>query len=119
MSVSDFFLGGGFAMLPVLLFSLAALAAAARYAWRPEDRFIAVLRALSAATAFTSAAALSADLAAVMHKVPSHPEWSKSPDLPLIVMMGIGESLAPPIVGFGLLGLAWAIAAAGLRRAEP
>jgi hypothetical protein len=119
MTFSDFFLGGGGAMLPVTAFGLAALVAGARYAWRPEDRLIAVLRALSAATAFAGIAALCADLAAVMHKVPANPEWAKSPDLPLIVMMGIGESLAPPIVGFGLLGLAWVLAAAGLRRAEP
>jgi hypothetical protein len=117
MSFLEFFAEGGVAMFPVFIFALASIGAAARYAWRPDDRYIAVLRALSAATAFGSAAAVASCISAVMHHVPANPEWSKSPEIHLIVMVGIGESMAPAILGLGLLALAWVIAAFGLRRA--
>ena len=34
----------------------------------------------------------------------------------LIVMTGLGESMAPAILGFSMLTVAWILAAAGLRR---
>jgi hypothetical protein len=48
--------------------------------------------------------------------VASTPEWANSPQVHLIVMEGIAESLAPAILGLMLLSLAWIIMAAGQRR---
>ena len=112
----EFFLAGGATMLPILLFGLLTWLAAGFFAWRPDERRFAIVRALSLSTLFTTVAGFAACLGAVMTKVPAHPEWSHSPDLTLIVMTGIGEALAPPIMGFALLALAWLGVALGWRR---
>jgi hypothetical protein len=103
-------------MWVVLLFGLITLVASGLFAFRPDERKIGFIRAMSAATLFSVLSGVSSDLAAVMHKVPQHPEWSKSPELHLIVMTGIGESLAPAVLGFTLLSLVWMVAAVGVRR---
>ena len=100
----------------VLLFGLVVLASAIRFAVGPDERRIGFIRAMSTATVFSVLSSVAADIGAVMHKVPNHPEWSKSPDLHLIVMIGIGESMAPAILGFTMLALAWMITAVGMRR---
>ncbi len=112
----EFMRAGGWAMWVVLLFGLISLVAAALFAYRPDERKIGFIRAMSASTLFSILSGVSADLAAVMSKVPAHPEWSKSPDLHLIIMTGIGESLAPAVLGFTMLSLVWMIAAVGVRR---
>lgn len=107
---------GGFGIWIVLLFGVFALGTAIRFATRPEPRALRVLTALSWATVFAIFSAVSSNLAMVMWRVPQHPEWSKSPELPLIVMTGIGESLTPSILGFTLLGVTWLLVAVGYRR---
>lgn len=112
----ELFLGGGYSMFLVLVFGALAFATACIFAWRPEERRVGILRALSAATAFSVAAGVTANIAAVMSKVPRNEEWAHSPDVHLIVMTGIGESMAPAILGFTLLSLAWLVTAVGVRR---
>ena len=65
---------------------------------------------------FTTLSAMAGALGAVFTKVPSTPAWAESPDLPLIVMPGLGEALRAPVLGFSLLSLAWLVAAGGVRR---
>ena len=112
----DFFRAGGFSMVFVLLFGLLALAAAVRFALWPDVRLSDMLRALTVATLFSVGSGLFSDIAAVCTKVPRNPDWAKGPDLPLIVMTGIGESMAPGVLGCSLLAIAWLIAAVGHRR---
>lgn len=112
----EFFAAGGWSMVPVLVFGALALGVAAMFAWRPHERRVGMVRALSAATVFAILSGLAANVAAVMSKVPANPEWAQSPDLHLIVMMGLGEACAPAIMGFTLLSLAWVVTAAGVRR---
>ena len=61
-------------------------------------------------------AGVAADLATVFTQVPANPELAGSDQLPLIVMVGIGESMAPAILGFGVLSLVALVASVGLRR---
>lgn len=112
----DFFRAGGISMLFVLLFSLLTLGVAGRYAYRPLESTRALLQATSTTTLYAVAAGLATNLAAVFTKVPAHPEWSKSPDLHLIVMMGLGEALTVCIFGFTMLALSHMLLAIGLRR---
>ena len=86
---------------------------------KPTDRHIGMIRSLSVATVFVVLAAIAADLAAVFTNVPGNPEWAQSPEMPLIVMIGLGEALAPAISGFTLLALSWLATAAGVRRLGP
>ena len=112
----QFFLGGGFSMWFVLLFASFTLAAAIGFARRPEARGADAVRSFSWATTFSVAAGVCLNLATVGSQVPANPEWANGPKLPLIVMEGIAESLAPAILGFMLLSLAWTVVAVGQRR---
>src|SRR5687767_4885219 len=112
----EFMREGGWSMWVVLLFGLITLVASGLFAFRPDERKIGFIRAMSAATLFSILSGVASCIAAVMHHVPQHPEWSKSPDIHLIVMQGIGESMAPAVLGFTLLSLVWLVAAMGVRR---
>ncbi len=112
----EFFAAGGWSMIVVLLFGALTLGGAAAFFRKPDQRRVGTIRGLSVATVFAVLCGICADLAAVFTKVPNNPEWAHSPDLPLIVMTGLGESLAPAILGFSLLSLAWLVTAVGVRR---
>jgi hypothetical protein len=107
---------GGWAMWFVLPLGLVTLAVATAFAREPGPKRRDAVRSLSLATSFVIMSALALNLAAVGSKVPNIPELANHPRLELIVMQGIAESLAPAILGFALLSLAWLIAAIGDRR---
>jgi hypothetical protein len=103
-------------MLLVIVFGLIALGAAALFVARPEARRVETVRALERAVLYSGLAGLVASIAAVGYKVPQNPEWAKSPDLHLIVMTGIAESMSAPILAFTVLALTSMLMAAGHRR---
>ena len=113
----EFFLGGGWSMFLVLVLGLAALVAAALFAARPDPARIGAIGALTRATVFASLAGVFSCFAAVGSKVPEHPEWAeRMGGLGYVVLAGVGESMAPGILGFGLLSVVWLVMAAGHRR---
>lgn len=114
----EFLQRGGVGIWVVLLFGLIALGAAVAFLVRPDERRLGFIRAMSRATLFSVAAALSAGFAAVAYKVPADPRWAHSPDLPLVVMEGIGEALTNAILGFAQLALVWFFVAVGRRRLD-
>ena len=118
MGFVQFFLAGGVPMLFVVVFGLLAVAASVPYARRPGPGALGVVRALTAATTFSVLCATWSDLCAVFTKVPAHPEWVAESGLANIVMIGLGESLTPGVVGFALLSVTWLLVAVGARRAE-
>jgi hypothetical protein len=61
-------------------------------------------------------AAIAADLSKVFSIV-QVPEVAKSPELKLILLMGVSESLSPAVLGFSLLAVAALLCAYGERRA--
>lgn len=107
----DFMRAGGIGMWPVLLLGGAAVAVAVRGVFRPAFASTRRLLTLTMATLFATGMATASDIGAVMSKVPANPEWAHSKDLPLIVMIGIGESMTPVILSCMLLTLAWVTAA--------
>lgn len=107
----DFFLSGGVSMIFVLLFGGAAVGAAAMTITRPSARVQSALRSLSLATAFSSIAGVASCFAAVGYHVTGNPAWAQSPDLHLLLLTGVAESMSPAVLGFALLALAWVIAA--------
>jgi hypothetical protein len=116
MTLWYFMLGGGLSIWFVLLFAAFTLAAAIGFARRPDPPRADVVRSFGGATMFSIASGVCLNLAAVGSKVPANPEWANSPRLHLIVMEGIAESLAPAILGFMLLSLAWTLMGVGQRR---
>ncbi len=110
----QFMLEGGYAMWVILLFGLLCLALAVRFAVKPAERTLNMLRPLSLATLFATLSGLAAGLGATTKHVAEDPTFSQDPGR--YVMIGIGESLANAILGFTLLFLAWLVVAVGMRR---
>jgi hypothetical protein len=114
----NLFLAGGLPMVFVLLFGAAAVVAGFIHLVRPDPRREPTIRALSAALLAAIGAGTAASIAAVCVKVPANPEWAKSPDLPLILLTGLGESMADAILGFAFLAVTWMAVAAARRRLQ-
>lgn len=103
-------------MLFVLLLGALAAVAAIRFAWKPDERRIGAVRALSVATLCSIGVGTCSDLAAVGQHVAHNPEWAHSPDLHLLLLEGFAESMSPGILGFALLAITWLVMAVGHRR---
>ncbi|MBI5533946.1 MAG: hypothetical protein HY898_14590 [Deltaproteobacteria bacterium] len=112
----NFIREGGFPMFAILIFGAILLVACGSFAWRPDPRRVETIRALSKVLVFSTLTGVASDISAVMHHVPGNPEWAHSPELHLIVMVGLGESMAPAILGTAFLTVAWLIMALGFRR---
>lgn len=112
----QFFAMGGFPMFVIVVFGLLGVVNAARFAWAPGPGRVAYLVALGGAIFFAGLAGTATDLMTVAIKVPGNPEWAQSPDLPLIILTGIGESLAPVVLASGVLIAQTLLLALGLRR---
>ena len=112
----EFFQAGGFSMWFVLAFGALTLVASGQFAWRPAEHKVSAIKALSISTLLSVAAGIVSDIAAVGAHVPANPEWANSPKVHLIVMQGISESMAPGILGFTVLSVAWLVMAVGFRR---
>ncbi|MBI5477316.1 MAG: hypothetical protein HY906_00585 [Deltaproteobacteria bacterium] len=69
---------------------------------------------MSSATLFAILSGICADLAAVGHHVPQR--FAEDPKWYFALILGIGESMAPGIIGFTLLSLVWLVSAVGERR---
>lgn len=107
---------GGAPMWFIAIFGVVALAVSARFVMCPNAQRLGLIRGLWLATLFSIGAGVTADLAAVMMHVANKPEFANSPHVHLTVMTGIGESMAPAILGFSLLSLSAFLTAIGSRR---
>ncbi len=112
----EFLKMGGVPMIFVLLFGALTLAAAIAFARRPVERMVGMIRGMSIATVFIVLSAIASGLVAVSTNVPQTPEWANHPQIHLIILAGIGESLTPAIVGFSFLAMAWLVTSLGVRR---
>ena len=110
-------LEGGFPMWFLLLFGLLALAAALRFAQRPEPRHLRLAAALGLATAWTTLTATCAALAAVGKHAPEYQRSHPGTSLPEVVLLGFAESMSAGILGFTLLSLIALCIAVGFFRA--
>jgi hypothetical protein len=99
---------------------LAALWTAFRFAVRPTEQGLAVLRPLSAATTFAALCAGLLGVAAALVNVVGKLEEAGDPAATAaawrLFLAGLAEAAAPAGVAFALLAVAWLLAAVGLRR---
>ncbi|HYQ27051.1 MAG TPA: hypothetical protein VER04_07525 [Polyangiaceae bacterium] len=109
---------GGFPMWFLLAFGALLLISGARFALRPDSARLRLALALGAATLFTTATAICADLATVGHQAPDY--LARHPELTLatVLLQGLAESLSPAILGCTVLTLAALCVALGCYR-EP
>jgi hypothetical protein len=110
----NFFLAGGWIMFVVLASAIALLIAAVKFARNASPHGLSIIRALTLAVVFASIAGVVSDLAAVCRHVVDRPELAKEPLAN--ILWGINESLAPAILGFPLVAVAWILVAFGVRR---
>lgn len=111
----NFMREGGFAMWLILGLGGVGLFLGGSHALRPGERKLSILRPLSLSTLFASLLGFTSGLAATVKGV--MPEGEAPPNLAVLVMTGIGESLCNLILGLALLTLAWLLVAVGQRRA--
>jgi hypothetical protein len=112
----EFMRAGGYAMWIILALGLACLALTGSFVWRPAERKLAMIRPLSLATVFAVLSGVTSGLAMTTRFVAARPELAGSPEMPVVVLIGIGESLTNAILGFSILMLVWILVAIGLRR---
>ena len=114
----DFFRAGGAPMWAILVFGLLDLWTALAFARRSQRQLLPVIGALSTTVLFSIGAGTLADFAAVGYHINDKPEWAKSPNVPLLVLQGIAESMSPGILGFSILSLVALACAYGFRGCE-
>src|SRR5512138_2858839 len=100
--------------------ALVTLVVAIRFAFRPAERTLAILRALCAATVFSDLAAFFLGLANGLNGLKLVAERSggnlAAVTQPIIVLGGVIEALAGLVLGFAVVAVAWLLVAVGLRR---
>ena len=110
----DFFLAGGWMMFVILAIAIPLLVVAAKFARDASPHGLSLVRTLTTATIFAAIAGVVTDLALVARKVPEVPELRK--DLVDNLLSGFSEAMAPAVLGFTLVTLAWILVAFGVRR---
>jgi hypothetical protein len=110
------FKAGGFSSLFIALFGMISLIAAAINLRHPTRQRIDFIGLMSKATLYSVGVGICSCLAAVFVTVPKNEAWARSPNFHLIVMEGLGESMAPGILGFTLLSLTAFLTALSLPR---
>lgn len=105
-------------MVPVLLLGLATVAAAGRYAARPDAPWLRFVSALWLTLIVVVVHAVVTDVAAVCDHAS---DSTRAPDaqLPRILLVGLKESTRPAALGGVFLTLAPLLAAVGLYRISP
>ena len=112
----EWFVAGGWVMFFLLAVGVLALVWAAAFAARPDPTQFDRITCLSRAVAWGVVAGVATDLAAVGTKIPANPKWAHSPDLPLLVLQGVGESMSPAILGGAILSVVALLTAVGHAR---
>jgi hypothetical protein len=107
---------GGAPMWAILFFGVLDFAAALRFAYRPVRAHLPAIAALGLAVLFSIACGMMADIAAVGSHVARSPQWANHPQIHLVLLQGLAESMAPGILGFSALSLVALLCAVGLRR---
>ncbi|MCK6570247.1 hypothetical protein L6V77_03960 [Myxococcota bacterium] len=106
---------GGFPSIVILVFGFLAIAAAVGFAVRPDARKLPYLGALCAAVLCSVFAGVAVDLIAVS-KYFEAKGGELGETFGQILIIGIGESLAPVVLGFSVLAVVALVSAIGLRR---
>ena len=107
-------------VLFVAIVGLAALWTATRFAIRPTERGLAVLRPLSASTSFAGLCALVLGVATalvnVIEKLEAAADSAATAAAWRHFLAGLAEATAPLGLALALLAVAWLLAAVGLRK---
>jgi hypothetical protein len=112
----EWFLAGGWVMWFLVVLGGVALHASWGFARRAAPEDLPRIQALRSAVGWTTLTGVASCFAAVGSKIPANPAWAHSPDLHLLILTGISESLVPAILGGALLSISSLLLAAGHGR---
>lgn len=118
------FRDGGFPMFFILGFGFVALGWAAWYAARGKKKALGFVYAMMLTTLFATGSGVAADLGTVFKTLggsgdvdDQHQQFGRDKDHRAdILLMGLGESMAPAIMGLSLLALTSLLLAVGAAR---
>jgi len=103
-----------------LIVELVTLATAVRFAFRPAEKTLSILRPLCAATAFSSLAAfflgIANGLAGFSRVLERATDPASTAQAYRMLVGGLAEAPAALILGFAFLAVSWLLAAVGLSR---
>ena len=116
LAMLEFFRAGGWIMFVVLALAIPLLFTSAKFARRASPQGLSIIRALTLAVVFAAVAGVTSDLAAVARAVASNPELAKEPLAN--ILWGFNESMAPAILGFSLITIAWILVGFGVRQMQ-
>ncbi|HEY3808021.1 MAG TPA: hypothetical protein VGL61_35795 [Kofleriaceae bacterium] len=109
-----FIVAGGWPMLVLIALAVPLLVIAALFARSASPHRLSIIRALTTAMTFTAIGGVASDLASVAYHVADNPDWLK--DALPYVLEGFSESMAPIVLAFPLIAIAWILVAFGVRR---
>ena len=114
----DFLRAGGVAMWLILLVGIVMLITSISFAWRRAEHKLVMIRPLSVAMVFATLSGICSNLGATVTHIAGRPELATGAAFSSALLEGIGESLAPAILGFAVLTVCWLIVAVGMRRTD-
>jgi hypothetical protein len=107
-------IAGGPLMWPILVLGVVGLASAAWFAWRAEARVRGFLDGMGRSVLFVTLATLGLDVMGTLY----HTARAEPAHKGAMIMQGVGESMSPIVLGFGLLALIHLLVAIGQRRLD-
>jgi hypothetical protein len=114
-----FILAGGFPMIVILVVGAIALVGAVRFAITPSR----AAPLPGSARAGGRRDLVRRDVRGPAHRVGERsrriPRWPRADNLPIVLLVGLGESLTPLILGAAIVAGAALLVAVGLRRLPP
>lgn len=116
--MTDFLRAGGTSMWLILLVGIVMLITSVSFAWRRAEHKLGMIRPLSLAMVFATLSGICTGLGATVSHIARRPDLATGGDFSGALLEGIGESLAPAILGFAVLTVCWLIVAVGMRRAD-
>ena len=99
----------------LLVLVVAALALGVSMAWKPSQRRYEILRPVTWATVLATLSAVCAGLSITTVRLA---ESGLTAEAVKHAWGGVAEGLVPGVFGFGMLAVAWGLAAIGLRRLD-
>jgi hypothetical protein len=109
-----FIRAGGYPIWIVIALTLPMLYLAVRFAISLDARRLAMLRALSWAQVFAVTSGVAANFIATLWNAG---RWPQADDRVVMILIGLGESLTPAVLGLSVLTVVWILITFGLRRA--
>ena len=114
MDIADVVRNASVIALMCMLVPVATLGMAIAYAFRPDEKRLALMRPLSLATIFSALCAFAVGAVSILRGIGVTPtlsaeDWRR-------VALGASETLVPLFVAFGCLTVAWLVIAVGMRR---